>query len=307
MLQRRLHGLEERRARPLHPLASHGRGRVRRHFPRRLESAEVIDADAIDQRQQGTKALDPPGVSGLLEDIPPVVGISPQLAGRAEVVGRHAGEHGRPAVGVEPEQLSARPDVGAVVRDEDRQIAHDLDRSRAAGVAHALPLLEEQKLRQLVQPDLSSAARRPPRDRRWIALRDVGLPRRPGDLTVRILDGHEQREVVQPARVRAAEAIEAIAHRRRRRRVEAIEHSRPERPTVGDDGGEVDVARLEERARRAASARVSSPSSIRRSRLIEQRIARKRRKALVRRVAVAGRPERQHLPQPLAGGRREDR
>ena len=162
----------------------------------------------------GAKALDPPGVSGPREHIPPVVGIPPQLSGRAEVVGRHAGEHGRLAVGVEAEQLAPRPDVGAVVRDEDGQIAHDLDRSRAAGVAHALPLLEEQELRQLVQPDLSSAAGRPARERRWIALRDVGLPRRPGHLPVRLLDGHEQREVVQPARVRAAEAIEPIAHRR---------------------------------------------------------------------------------------------
>src|SRR6202035_5767371 len=113
-------------------LPSNGHGRVAWNFPRRLESAEVIDADAIDQCQQGTKAFDPPDVSGLSDDIPPVMGIPPQLAGRAEVVWRHAGEDGRSAVGVEAEQLSSRPDVGAIVGDENWKIAHDVDRSRTA-------------------------------------------------------------------------------------------------------------------------------------------------------------------------------
>ena len=227
----------------------------------------MIDADAIDERQQGAKPIDPPAVSGPFEHIPPVVGIPPQLPGRAEIVGRHAGEHGRPAVGVEAKQLPSRPDVGAVVRHENRQVAHDLNRSRAAGVMHTLPLLEEQKLRQLVQPDLPGAARRPLHDRRWIAPRDVGLPRRPRSLTVGILDGHEQREVVQPARLRAAETIETIPHRAAAGGVEAIERSRPERPTMGDHGGEVDVARWPKGSLRA-SVSVSSPSSISRSRLM---------------------------------------
>ena len=66
-LQRRLHRLEQRRTRPLHPFAVHGRRRVARNFPRRLEPAEMIDADAIDERQQRAKPIDPPGVSGLRE------------------------------------------------------------------------------------------------------------------------------------------------------------------------------------------------------------------------------------------------
>ena len=133
-----------------------------------------------------------------------------------------------------------RPHVGAVVRDENRQIAHDADRSRAAGVSQPLPLLEEQELRQLVLPDLPGAAPLPARDRRWIALRDVGFPRGPGDVALHLLDGHEQREVVEPARVRPAEVVEAIVQDRAAARVEAIEHSRPERLTMGDHGGKVD-------------------------------------------------------------------
>ena len=232
------------------------------------------------------------------------MGIPPQLAGRAEVVWRHTGEHDRLAVGVETEQLSLCPDVRAVVRDEDRQIAHDLDRSRAAGIAHALPLIEEQKLRQFVQPDLSSAMGRPARNRRWIALRDVGLPCRPGDVPLRLLDGHEQREVVQPTRLRVAEAVETIAHRHATRRFEAVEHSRPERPTVGDDSREVNVPWLEEvpvtGLRLGEQAVLDQPFET-----DQQGIACERGKALVWGVTVASRSERQHLPQSLAGGREQ--
>ena len=95
-------------------------------------------SDPIDQREQGTKALDPPCISGLLMDVPPVMRISPQLPGCAEIVGWYAGDDGRPPVRVEPEQLSPPPDVGAVVRDEDRNVALDLDRSRVTGLAPSL-------------------------------------------------------------------------------------------------------------------------------------------------------------------------
>jgi hypothetical protein len=62
---------------------------------------------------------------------------------------------------------------------------------------------------------------------------------------VGILDGHEQREVVQPVRLRPAETIEPFLHRAAAGGVEALKRSRPERPTMGDDAGEVDVARWE--------------------------------------------------------------
>ena len=48
---------------------------------------------------------------------------------------------------------------------------------------------------------------------------------------------------------------------------------------------------------------VSSPSWIGRSRLDQQGIAGKRGQAPIGGIAVAGRAERKHLPQPLAGGR----
>ena len=59
---------------------------------------------------------------------------------------------------------------------------------------------------------------------------------------MRGLDRHEEREIVQPARVLAAEAIEAFARRGGSRRIEPIEHARPQRPAVGQHEREVDVA-----------------------------------------------------------------
>src|SRR5215831_8595417 len=121
----------------------------------------MIDANTIDERKQRAKPIDPPRISRSGERIPLVMRVSPELAGRTEIVRRYSCKHGGLAAGIEPEQLTPRPDVGAVVRDEDRQVAHDLNRSRMTGVAHAAPLLEEQVLRQLVLPDFPGAANGP--------------------------------------------------------------------------------------------------------------------------------------------------
>ncbi len=192
------------------------------------------------------------------------------------------------------------PDVGAVMGHEDRQIAHDDNPSRAAGVAHALPLLEEEELRQLVHPHVPGQSRRPPRDGRRITRGDGRLPIRPGRLIVSGLDGHEEREIVQPTRVPAAEPIEAIAQGGGSRRLEAIEHARPERLAVCDDGGEIDVSV----GKRRLAARLGGrePSLFdQRIEADEQRIARECGETLVRGIAVAGGTERQHLPEALAG------
>src|SRR5688572_8580583 len=114
-------------------------------------------------------------------------------------------------------------------------------------------------------------------------------------MPVRLLDGHEEREAVQPARVRSAEVVETIAHRRATRCLEAVEHSRPERPTVGDDGREVNVSWLEEL--RVTGLRLGHQAVLDQTfEADEQGIARKSGKALIRGIAVASRSERQHLP-----------
>ena len=83
--------------------------------------------------------------------------------------------------------------------------------------------------------------------------------------------------------------------------LEPIEHSRPERLTVRDHSWEVDGCHRRRPPRRGLRSSVSSPCSIRQIEADQQRIAGERGKALVWRVAVAGRSERQHLPESLAG------
>ena len=216
----------------------------------------MIDAHPIDQVEQRAEALDPPGVAGPLERVPAVVRIAPQLAGRAEVVRRHAGDDGRTAVCVEAEQLAAGPDVGAVVGDEDGEVAHDGDRSRAAGIADAPPLLEEQELRQLVQPDVPLAA-------------TATTARRRRDRAAAMSGSHSVHATCSCAALtamnsaksssQAACAAQKRSNRSRRdggsRRVEPIEHSRPERLTMRDHSREVDGALGEDDRAAALPAR----------------------------------------------------
>src|SRR4029453_3819415 len=106
------------------------------------------EANPIDQSEKRAKAFDPPCVTGPVEDIPTIKRVSPQLPGRAEVIGWHAGDNGWAAVRVEPEQLASSPDIGPVRADEDRRAPPGHDAWSAAGIAKALPLFEEEKLGQ---------------------------------------------------------------------------------------------------------------------------------------------------------------
>src|SRR5262245_38565344 len=132
----------------------------------------MIDANPINEREQTAKAFDPPCIPGASEHIPTIVRIAPQLSGGTEVVGWHAGNHGRTSIAVELEQLATCPDIGAVVSDENRQISHDDDRACTAGLAHSVPLFREQELRELMRADVLLAARSPPLHRRRVMLRD---------------------------------------------------------------------------------------------------------------------------------------
>ena len=154
-----------------------------RHFPRRFESAEVIDANAIDQRQQRAEALDPPGVSGLRERVPAVVRIAPELAGGAEVVGRHAGRRtvGWPSASRRNSSRRAQTSALSCATKIGRSPMIWIDRARQASRTRC----HCSKNRNCVS--LCSRISRAQRaDQRaiadWIALRDVGLPRRPGGL-----------------------------------------------------------------------------------------------------------------------------
>ena len=88
-----------------------------------FEAAEVVEADDVVEGVGAADAVDPPVEAALVQDIPAIERIAPALAGRAEVVGRHAGDADGREVFVELEEIGMGPDVGAVEGDEDGDVA----------------------------------------------------------------------------------------------------------------------------------------------------------------------------------------
>src|SRR5262249_29186575 len=119
--------VEEPPARTGHPLPLHRRLRSGRHTPSRREAAEVIDPDRSGETKRLLQACDPPGVAVLLHLVPAVERITPELARLGEGVRWNAGDELGLARILQREELLPRPDVGAVVRDVDREIAEDGD------------------------------------------------------------------------------------------------------------------------------------------------------------------------------------
>ena len=188
---------KKRRPGPLHPAAVDRGRRVPRHLPVRLEAAEVVEAHEVHEGEHGAEAVDPPRVAGAGERVPAVERVAPELAGGAEVVGRHAGLERRPAVGGEVEELGVGPDVGAVVGHEDRDVAHDADAALAGLPAHVRPLLEEEPLLELDLAHLAGELAPGPGERLRSRLTRAAVPGAPGRPAVGPLQRHEEGEVVR--------------------------------------------------------------------------------------------------------------
>ena len=141
-----LEGLEEGRTRAGHPTARSGGGGIGGNLPVRLETAEVIDAHQIEQDQLASQAVQPPAVTSLGQGGPVVERIAPALAGGGEVVGGYAGDGGGAAGLVQKEQFPVRPDVGAVVGDEDGQVTEQAHVTPVGLVTQGQPLALEQVL-----------------------------------------------------------------------------------------------------------------------------------------------------------------
>src|SRR5581483_1548763 len=108
-----------------------------RHRPVRDERAEVVDPRHVDELERPPEALRPPAVA-LDAMRPPVVDrVPPELARRAEVVGR------RTRYDLLLEQLPVCALVGAAGGDVDRQVAEDADAVRLRVRAKPRPLALE--------------------------------------------------------------------------------------------------------------------------------------------------------------------
>src|SRR6185437_12324004 len=86
--------------------------------------------------------------------IPFVERVSPALASSGEVVGRDAGDPNRSEVFVQFEEVGASPDVGAVVVDEDGNVADELDAALRAVGAEGTPLIVKRGLENLLDGDV---------------------------------------------------------------------------------------------------------------------------------------------------------
>ena len=270
-------GGEERVARTLHPCPVDRRRGVARHLPVTLEAAEVVDAHHVEQGEGGAQATDPPLVARGSQRLPVVDGIPPELAGGAEVVGGDAGLHAEAPVLVQLEELAVRPDVGRVVRDVDGEVAHQRDAAIGASLLQGLELAEEVVLLDLEVRDRGGELAPPLVERVGVARRRTLFPRGPEHAAVRLLQRHEQRVVGEPIGVDLDEVVEAVVG------LEPREGGFEERELVGNDPLEVDAVR---RKITAATPR----------HVDHERVAGEGREALVRRVAVAGGAEREHLP-----------
>src|SRR5262249_10762325 len=101
------------------PVSAQSRLGARGDGPVGDEAAEVVEPREVDELERAAEALDPPAVALRARHGPAVGRIAPELAGAAVAVGRRAG-HEPPA-----EEFRARGEVGALVRDVDRQVAED--------------------------------------------------------------------------------------------------------------------------------------------------------------------------------------
>src|SRR5581483_11425303 len=124
----------------------------------------------------GAEPVDPPRVAAVLQLVPAVNRIAPQLAGRAEVIGRYA----RHDVG--SKQLGMTHHIGTVARHVDGQIAHDANPTLPAVLVQRGPLPVEFELPKTL---------------------DVGAE-------LGLLSGHEASKIVQPVGVAIAVAVESL-------------------------------------------------------------------------------------------------
>src|SRR5215475_7681023 len=99
------------------------------------------------------ESLYPPTVAAFFHHVPAVNRIAPQLARLAEIIRRDARDQRRRAFIIEVKEMAVGPNVGAVVRDEDRGVADDLDPMFVGVAGEVEPLLEKEELVKLLRAD----------------------------------------------------------------------------------------------------------------------------------------------------------
>ena len=193
-----------------------------------------------------------------------------------------------------------RPDVRAVRRDVDRDIAHDLD-APAVGVGlELLPLPVKLELHVHVELDVKVQLAAVVVQRVTPAQTDVLRPLGPDHAAEEFVHRHEQRVVVQPPVVLAHEllVVRVMAD------VAALVRLAQELKAVLVQRGIVHIGGIAAKVDRVDLLLREHTLLHQRLQADEVRIAGKRGERLVRRIArraVAGRAQRQNLPVGLSG------
>ena len=295
---------KEHEAGPRLPAPLARRGRARGDRPVAREGAEVVEADEVGEAEVRADTLDPPVERLRFEDVPAVQRMAPELPVLAEGVGRDARDELGPAGGIDGEEPPLRPDVGAVERDVDREVAHDRDPACVRGALDPLPLPVKEELRERVVRDLLRVGRAGRGERAVVPRRERRLPLRPRGAAVCLAQrgeegpvgepggvrrgGREARDGVRDARADRARVREGRAQDARLERAHGFEvHAVLRKVRRSLEGGGREQPLLEEPLGRD-----------------EKRVAGERGESRVRRVVGAGRDEREDLPEPQAGRRR---
>ena len=252
----------------------------------------MIDAQHVEQLSCAIDAPYPPSEAIVTHGVPVVQRVAPQLPVGAEVVWRHAGYRLRHELVVQLEELGLGPHIGGVHGHIDGQVADDADAQLVDIVPQRVPLLEEQILHIHEERHVLRQQRPVLRQCLFLPQPDVLRPLRPGPHAEVPLAGHIQRVIRQPPGV----------FRRKGRYLRAVPLPAPlegllqqAEPTL------VDLAVVHVPG---ITAPVAGPALLLRQQPVGRQqlrvnvvgVAGVGGKALIRRVAVAGRAERQHLP-----------
>src|SRR5262245_35378516 len=190
--------LEKVGARPFLPPAVDRRSFARRDGPIFFKAAEMIQPEDVNRRERLAESLYPPTIAAFFHHVPAVNRIPPQLARLAEIIRRDARDQRRRAFIIEVEEMAVGPDVGAVVRDEDRGVADDPDPMFVGVAGEVEPLFEKEELVELLRADFDRMVLAEKMHGFVFAVAQVGIPFRPLPAVVLVLDRAVRRAIFLP-------------------------------------------------------------------------------------------------------------
>ena len=176
-----------------------------------FKATEVVDTNQIDVFEDGFEALDPPFKAVFCQHVPVVNRVAPELAGFAEVVRRNARHFsGLAGVGIETEDFGVSPNVGAIVRDIDGDIAEDFDAPRVGVLLEGCPLSIEFVLEVATEFDVVDKLFAPCFQGVGVAFGDRLGPAVPAEIAEVLIERREEGIVVEPSGAAIAERFKLL-------------------------------------------------------------------------------------------------